>query len=365
MFWIGAIVSLCYLPGITGAYIATQWPVLSILLPFGLWRSGPMTFLHWLGVAFIAYATVRLAYAPSFVDGVGGLWMLYIMGLSFWLGSTLDDLRGLYAGLAVGASISSLVAVLQAFGVQVVPSVTPHAGIYVNSVAQGLALALIAVALISERMWLWVLPLVPGLVLAQSRGAWLMLAVGVVACYVRRAWLLVVGVAALGIVLYVGARVGSSDGERLFIWQSAATHLTWLGWGPGSFSILLLHYDSRSFFPGYAHNDALQLAFEYGIAALAPFAVFAFVLGETDAREWPIVVAFAVAGCYSMPLWFPVTSFLALVAAGRIVRRGALVGLDSYICGFAVVPERVATRYGRHGAGSLVVPVQSHPARSE
>ena len=46
MFWIGAVVSLCYVPGVTGAYIATQWPVLAVLLSFGLLRSGPFTAFH-------------------------------------------------------------------------------------------------------------------------------------------------------------------------------------------------------------------------------------------------------------------------------------------------------------------------------
>ena len=62
MFWFGVIVSLCYIPGLTGAYIATQWPVLSVLLPFGLLRSGPFTAFHLAG--YFSYASILLQNDP-------------------------------------------------------------------------------------------------------------------------------------------------------------------------------------------------------------------------------------------------------------------------------------------------------------
>jgi hypothetical protein len=179
MFWLGLTVSLCYVPGVTGAYIATQWPVLSVLLPLALWRSGPVTALHWAGVLFLTYAAVRLWSAPLFFDGVFGLWLLCIMSLSFWLGSTLDDLRGLYKGLALGVSVSSVVAVFQYFGTPLVLYGTSNpAGLYVNSVSLGIISALLIVALVSERMWLWVPALAPGLLLSGSRGASIFAAYG-------------------------------------------------------------------------------------------------------------------------------------------------------------------------------------------
>ena len=158
MFLLGTIVSLCYIPGVTGAYIATQWSVLAVLLPFALlWRSGPFTVFHLLGLLFVAYAVIMLPWSPNLYGSVFGLWLLTIAALSVWFGTTLtDDTRSLYAGLAVGASVSSLLAVLQYFGVETVPtsSTSPNfAGLYVNSVQQGTVLALIVVALVTERMW--------------------------------------------------------------------------------------------------------------------------------------------------------------------------------------------------------------------
>lgn len=354
MLLFGVIVSLCYVPGITGAFIATQWAVLSILLPWFLWRSAPLTAFHWAGLAFIAYAAVRLWYAPIFDDGVYGLWMVCIMALSFWLGSTLDSSRKLYAGLAIGGAVSSLIAVLQAFGVETVPYITPApAGLYVNSVAQGLTLSLIAVALVSERMWIWLPALLPGIVLSASRGAWVALVVGLAAAYgVRRVWILG-AVAVLGVFMLTRAP-SPSDSERLYIWGAVLHNLTWLGWGPGAFSSWLLWYGNISFYPEYAHNDALQLIFEYGMGAALPLGATCCILAQTRGREWPVVAAFVTAGCYSMPLWVPVASFLACVVAGRAVRDRAVARHNGYNRRPHVVSRQRRTDYASYGAVSVV-----------
>jgi hypothetical protein len=355
MFWLGAAVALCYVPGITGAYIATQWPVLAVVLWFGLLRKGPVTVFHWLGLVFIAYATVHVFFTPTPYSSVYGLWLVWIMGLSMWFGTTLNNVRGLYAGLAAGGAVSSAVAVLQHFGIGVVPTVsTMPAGLYVNSVQHGTVLALLAVALVSERMWLWMLPLLPGIALSGSRGALLVLAVGLLACYVRRLW--VFGLVAAAGAFYLLAPWSPSDQMRMQIWSVAWQSLTVYGWGPGVFYTILLPRDGGFYYPEYAHNDALQLAFEYGIGALPAFAVLAFALCRSRDTEWPVVVGFAVAGCYSMPLYMPVTSFLALVAVGRILRSYAVDSSDRNRCGYYVL-----SRDGVGGAASRrFVPLESY-----
>jgi hypothetical protein len=324
VFWLGAIVALCYVPGVTGAYIATQWPVLAVAMSFGLLRSAPFTLLHLLGALFLLYAAVHAFSTPAPYDAVFGLWLVAIMALTVRFGSTVTDLRGLYAGLAAGAAVSSALAVAQYFGLQWPPMSSPApAGLYVNSVQFGTILALLTVALVTERMWLWALPLLPGLVLAQSRGAWLALAIGLLGCRIRH-----VGV--LGLVLAVGCGILSgtlseSDHIRMMVWNVAWHGLTWFGWGPGSFYAVTITEGARVLFPGYVHNDVLQLLFEYGVGAALPLAVFGFVLSRTEAREWPVVLAFVAASCYTMPLYMPVTAFLALVAVGRVLRTHARV----------------------------------------
>lgn len=373
MFWLGAAVSLCYIPGYTGAYIATQWSVLAVLLSFDiLWtyavtqrpglaallpfygvRKGPFTILHAFGLIFLAYAAACVPTSLAPYASVFGLWLVVIMGLCLWFGTTVTNVRGLYAGLATGAAVSSAVAVFQYFGFTGVPTTTgTPAGIYVNGVQQGAVLALIAVALASERMWVWMLPLVPGIVLAQSRGAWIALAVGLLGCGFRRLWVLsVIGVVG---VFYLINPLSSSDAQRLLFWHFAWDNLTWLGWGPGMFYTIVLPQNGVfSLYPEYAHNDALQLAFEYGIFALLPITIAGYALSRTDVKEWPVVLAFVAAGCYSMPLFMPIAAFLALVAMGRILRSYDVAGDYSGHSGQYVVP-------GQRETGLRAVPVASH-----
>lgn len=343
MFWLGAIVSLCYVPGVTGAFIATQWPVLAVALPFGLLRRGPFTSFHVLGLLFLVYAAVLAYFSVVPYDAVWGLWLIVIMGLSVWFGTTLETTHGLYAGLAMGGAVSSAVAVAQHFGWQIVPTTSSApAGLLVNSVQQGTVLALLVVALVSERMWLWALPLAPGLVLAHSRGAWLALAVGLLGHYVREWWVFCL----VGIVgaLYLSSPTSTSDQERMLIWEVAYNGLGWLGWGPGAFYTVRITQAAATIFPEHAHNDALQLAFEYGVGALLPLAIIGFALTRTEAREWPVVLAFVAAGCYSMPLWMPLTSFLGLVCVGRILRDYALDGAVSGDCRPGVLPRQHSDR---------------------
>ena len=347
--------SLCYVPGVTGAYIATQWPAMAVLLSFGLLRSGPFTVFHALGLAFIAYAAVRLPFSFAPYASVFGLWLIVIMGLCVWFGTTMTSMRELYTGLAIGGAVSSALAVLQYFGIETVAtfSVAPP-GLYVNGVQQGTVLALIAVALASERMWLWILPLAPGILLSHSRGAWLALAVGLLACFVRRLW--VFGILGVAGAFYLLSPLSFADAERVFIWRIAFDNMTWLGYGPGTFYSIIIPWYGSPRYPEYAHNDAIQLAFEYGIGALLPFIIFGYALWRTDAKEWPVVVGFVTAGAYSMPLFMPVTAFLALVAVGRILRLYALDGRNSDRSRQYVV----SWRWCYAEASRQAVPVASH-----
>lgn len=360
MFWLGAAVALCYVPGYTGAYIATQWPLLAIALWFGLLREGPLTGWHWTGLVFVTYATVHAFFTPMPYASVYGLWLVWIMALSLWLGTTLKDPRKLYAGLAAGAAVSSFLAVLQFFGVNFPERVTDApAGLLANNVQLGTVLALITVVLASERMWLWALPLLPGIALSGSRGAWFALAVGLLACRVRSAWLFVFIGAAVAFYM-VALPLSPSDQLRVLIWKAAWNSLTLWGWGPGVFFGILLPHDGilRSsanpmFYPETAHNDALQLVFEYGIGAALPLAIFAFAAWRTRDSAWPLVVAFFAAGCCSMPLYMPAAAFLVLVAVGHGLRCHAVA------CGYRSGSGQSFLSWRRTVSGK-VVPLAPH-----
>lgn len=344
MFWLGLTVSLCYVPGVTGAYIATQWPLLAVALSLGLLRRGPFTAFHLLGVFFVTYAAALAFWSLNPYGAVWGLWLAVIAAMSVWFGTTLESPRELYRGLAIGAAASSFVAVLQFFGVGLVPiTSTLPAGLYVNSVQQGTVLAIVIVALVTEGIWLWALPLVPGVYLAHSRGGTIVLLVGLLGHFVRSLWV-VGGVAGLATLFYFAAPHASSDAQRTYIWRVAAGALTWFGWGPGSFYSMVLQDNGVTFFPEYAHNDFLQLAFEYGVGAALPVAVIGYAAWRTDVREWPIVLAFCAAACFSMPLFMPIAAFLSLVAVGRILREHGLHGWGGDLRGRAVISGGGAAR---------------------
>jgi hypothetical protein len=348
MFWLGAVVSLCYVPGFTGAYIQTQWPLLAVALSFDLLRTAvlpafglmpkhPFTAFHLAGLVFVAYAAVWIPFHVTPYAGVFGLWLVVISALSLWFGTAMTSTRELYAGLAVGGAVSSLLAVFQHFGFTGIPTMSAMpAGLYVNAVQQGAVLALIVVALASERMWVWALPLLPGLVLANSRGAMIVLAVGLLGCFVRRLW--IIGAIALAAAFYLLQPLSASDVQRLFIWNAAWDNLSWSGWGTGVFYVILLAQNNTNvFFPEYAHNDFLQLAFEYGAAAIVPFSIIGYAMWRTDLREWPIVLAFCTAACFSMPLFMPIVAFLSFAAMGRVLRAYGLHGSDSRNSGCALL----------------------------
>ena len=188
MFLLGLIAAICFVPGITGASIPTQWPFLSISLLPSLWLSGPFTWAHKLGLFFLAYAALTTLWAHNYNTSVIGVWYLSVWALAFWLGTTQSTLRPLWHGLAWGVALSSLVAIFQWFGfhpVEVYPD--QIAGLYFNSTMLGAATALMLVACLCHRLWLPMPPLAIGLILSHSRGAIAILIIGLAA---RIHWLL-------------------------------------------------------------------------------------------------------------------------------------------------------------------------------
>ena len=312
MFLLGLIAAVCFVPGYTGAYIPTQWVLGSCLLPLALWRRGPWTHLHWVGVGFLSYAALSMAWAADYYDGIWGLWLLSMIALSFWLGTTLPSMDSLLKGLALGLAVSSAVAVAQLWG-------WAHwswkpSGLLFNSVILGETCALVIVGLVSRGLWLWIPGILPAFVLSQSRGAILLLAMGLVFIYMRRP--LVLLCIALGLTWTITYFPADSDILRLIIWNTTIHHLSLFGWGSGSFLGLFIGVEH----PEYAHNDFLQLWFEYGVGSLALAYILAVCLLRTNQHEWPILATFCVAALFSYPFYTPLLALLGACAAGRCAR---------------------------------------------
>lgn len=313
---LGLATSLAYIPGITGNALPTGWAILSLTLSLTLWIKADMTPFHTAGAAFLAYVAWSITWTPEPWDGLYTLWHFIILALAFRLGNTDLDLRPLWKGLAIGVGISSCVAALQYLGYTIVPTATPYAGIYYNGVASGAISAVAIVALLTIDQWYWVAILIPGLLLSGSRGAIFAAAFGTLLTFHRRAWVALIPLGAASIITY---HLGPSDIQRFTIWSAALNHLDFWGNGAGSFLSVLMQTPHGLQHPEYAHNDYLQLVFEFGIGTLflIPFVI---PCAQYQHSLFPILGAVFLLAMVAMPLHIPVVAFVFAVASGRLCR---------------------------------------------
>lgn len=320
MFWLGLILATCFVPGYTGITIPSQWAVLSALLPLGLWRVGVLGPSHYAGLAALAWSALSLTWAYNVPDAVWGLWLLSIWAGAFWLGSTLHDFEPLLKGLAAGLAVSTAAAIAQHLGYAPTfadPKGSPS-GLFYNSTVLAANSALVLIALVSHRLWLWTLPLLPALWLANSRGAFLVL----VAVYIARQfhWLVSLTILTAAAIIFISlVAPGTSDYVRLSIWGVALHNLNLLGHGIGSFAAIYYVKDGAVTHPEFAHNDYIQLWFELGIGAVAIYFIYATCLLHRQSLYWPTFLGFAIYSLFWFPLYAPLSAFLGALVAGRIV----------------------------------------------
>lgn len=325
MFWLGLLLTVCYVPGYTGASIPTQWVVLSIILPLGLWRIGPMTLGHKLFCLVIAYAVLSLAWTHNDYAAIWGLWILFIWTLSYNWGTLLDNLRGLWQGLAIGLTVSTAIAFAQSLGYSPVETadVNKASGLFFNSSLFGVICGLIMVGLYSHRQWFLLPPVALGLILSGSRGGIVLLIIGLICHhYGRLAALAATILGALTFIFYLDP----ADSQRLQIWGVVLPTLSFFGHGIGSFSDLYFVSHAKMILirPEFAHNDILQLVYEFGFAgiALALIPTLALAIATPDR---PALFVWVVCALFYFPLYAPLTAFIGLVMAGSSLRRWALV----------------------------------------
>lgn len=369
MLLFGLLIAVCFVPGITGASVPTQWAAMSILLPLTLWRRSPMTASLYLMLAFCGYAALSSLWATNYHTSVFGLWLVFIWALAFRLGASLASLRDLWIGLALGLSISSLVAVAQALDYElVVVSPNQYAGLLYNSTVQGMSIALVLIALASHRLW-WLMPLPAlGLILSGSRGGFLLITLSAIARYTH--WLLAIACLIGGSIVFT-TLLDPTDSQRLTIWGHAIRGLTAFGWGPGSF--LDIYYTATDhtshapliFHPEYVHNDYLQLWFEYGIGALAIFVVLILALAQTSSPDWPVAVAFAIGCTFYFPFYCPIPALVGLVTAGHLAQHWKLDGVHLHRWRLALLSRRPYQFAANHIPRRQRVPLVPRDSQSE
>ncbi len=345
---LGFLVSSLYWPGIAGAASTPRWAALFIIVPLLLTDRRPAA-PHWAMVAFVAIAAASLFWTPAPIDGIGELFVFVMGAALLFLGSQTDDLRPFFIGCVAGLGISSVVCIAQALGWHPMAerAVAPAPfGLFVNGNYLAEAAALVLVAAVAERMW-WAIPvLAPSLILPHARGAALAVAVAAVAYFWNKSRAVSVALC-LSIVLisvWVVQHMDSAASERLTIWQSTMTGLTFWGHGIGSFWSVYPTFDQGAIIdsmPAHPHNEFLHIAFELGVPGVLAALVFCLMMAGPIDTPRLVLVALLVEACLAFPLHLPATAAIGFIAAGHAVRSRYLLR-DSLMRGRGIIPTRVA-----------------------
>jgi hypothetical protein len=321
VFALGFLLVTCYVPGWTGYGIPTGWIVLSVVLPLILRKE----MLRW--NPFLIYACISLAWAPVFVQGVYDLWTLAILSGAFYLGSSDIEPKRLYIGMAVGLSVSTGIAVFQALGWhQILYQESLPAGLFVNPNVFGETAALISVGLLAHEIFWPLLWTVPSVLLSESRTAFAALALVAAAWSANRYISMLFAVLIAG---FVFLKPGDSVAYRWEIWRSAYAGLTWSGRGAGSYIVTspafsAFHTEIMPNREENAHNDFLELIYEYGLGTLFLLPVFMVALFGPAGPDRYLFAAFCIIACLNFPLAVPSEGFLGAFAMGRLWRDRAL-----------------------------------------
>lgn len=338
--WLGAFsfaVMVLFVPGLSAPATTPRWALLAAVVPavamFTECRR--WTISHFLGILCISYAALSLLWTPNIWDGLRGMSELAILAGLFHIGAAAPSLRPVYVGAALGLSVSSLLAVMQLFGLELVDRIEGPtgmgAGLFMNRNYLGEPAALVLIGLIGHRLW-WAVPLVlPAILLPTARGALLGLGVaGGVWLWgrsrVAAAVIILVIFCAASVAAYVG--VNASFPDRLTIWAATLDGMTWFGNGIGSFfTTFPSHAPGWDFLisrPVHAHNDWLELVYELGLPAAVLLAASSVLLfSQSCAKpECLILIALITEACLGFPLHFPATLFLGGLVAGQFCRDG-------------------------------------------
>ena len=321
-----------YVPGITGAAIPSGWLWLILITPIALlFYKANLKIEHKIGFVFIVCSTLSLAWTTRFNIGLFYCLQVISLGIVFYIGSALKDLRPIVMGLAAGLGINTLIGITQYFGstaVFVDGAGGFVAGLFVNKNIFCEVSVSILISLMVYKLW-WFIPVtIPGIVLSPSRAGLLALGVcGYIYFYSRFRYLaLLFAITFSGSLAlyfyYTNTFSFTSIDQRFQIWADTLRGLTLFGGGVGSFETLFPKY---SIYINtilerlkYAHNDLLQLIFEYGIFSIILLPFFWNIL-KLKCKENYILYAILIISMFTYPFHNPATAFLWFIVAGYVI----------------------------------------------
>lgn len=329
-FLFGLLVAVAFVPGWIGASISTNWLVLFLVLPIVIcYYSIPATPSHLFGILFLAYATCSLLWSVVFNISFFFLLQLIALGLAFCYGSAIKDLRPLVKGMAFGLGVSSAIALAQLFGFKAIYTLDDRiAGLFVNQNILCEASAIFFIALVIYKLYWWLPVTLPGLIVVHSRAAILSLSICALIWLWARSrtavYILVPVLFLIGVAYSTSASFSfDSVQERISLYKDTINGFVPFGNGVGSFETLFPYYATNiqtwAGRPNYAHNDMLQLIFEFGIGTVF-LVILIWNILNVDREERIILYGFGIISLFSFPLHIPMLAFLICLVAGNLTR---------------------------------------------
>ena len=329
-----------FLPGIASGGSTPRWAFLAVLVPIILFSiKVRLTLPHIFLGLLISYGALSF-----FWSTVGYDWalemsrFLIVFGL-FLIGSSLQSLRPIIIGCAIGLAINSIVVIAQVYGWQGIQQTVSPGGLFLNKNLGGEIAALILIGALYERIW-WAIPLVlPSFILPHSRGSYAAFgAVALLWAFQKHPKTLVVLVS-VAVFLFGYLYIIYPDGavaERFSIWADVLDGSSWFGHGLGQLYSTYPEYASRvdtlAQRPEHAHNDLLELWYDLGIGSIVVIAFVRCLWRGTLQAEKAILVAFFVEGLFNFPLYMPATAALFALVAGSLAGSGPSLRDDINAC---------------------------------
>lgn len=326
LFFLGFGVITAYIPGIVGASISTGWLFLLIV--------APILFLYCdiklgLGFIFICYAAISLIWTEILNIAWFHFLQLVVLGCVFHIGRSIkeNDLKTIFKGLVAGLGISVIISILQwqGFNLGIYVLSKSYAGLFINPNIYSEISAILLISCIVLKLWYWIPITIPGLLFTQSRAAYLALIIGLLIAiwkynkYIAISLVLLVGL--FGLYFYWGKFSLISIQERLDMWADTIQGFKIFGNGVGSYEALFPYYsthiNTELARPRYAHNDLLQIIFEFGIGSILFLMVLINVF-RSNKPETAILLTVCVISIFTYPLHIPTPAFIAFLVAGYL-----------------------------------------------
>jgi len=348
MYFLGLLLPLAYTPTFNGVTSA-RWALLAVAIPlFLLWvrekrglAKPPAGFVLLFALLFGHYAL----FSSFALAGLDDFIHLCILFGAFYLGMHASDLRDFWLGLALGVTINAALMVAQMLGYSGIEQTAAPAGLFRNSnvVAEAACIALLVAGY--YRMW-WLLPGAQiAIVLSGSKAAFGAAVVSVLFLFMPGRWRYLAPALAgvIGVTFFLHS---TSMSERALIWLVLLDAVNWTGHGIGS-------YFAAHTATGFAHNEYLQMWYEWGLFCLPVFLVFYKLMRKEPSLEQSIIFCVMGLSFFAFPLHMPVTACCFTLAAGRMYSRWYAVcrpfdaGRDhSYTANKR--DAHVVSRYGAH-----------------